>query len=250
MRGLGKSQMPEQTLAAKRSPPQVPWAKWLLGLVILVAVLVASYQFRGELSLTSLAAREVQLRAWQTAHPVLAIAIAFVLYVLVTGLSLPGAAAMSILYGWLFGFGSAVVLVSFASTTGATLAFLLGRYLLGDWIQNRFAAQLTQFNANLDREGAWYLLTLRLIPAVPFFVINLVMGLTRMRVFTFWWVSQAGMFPATCIFVWAGSTVPTLHELAQQGLGSVLRPQLFAALAALGLLPLALRGAMRWAKQA
>jgi uncharacterized membrane protein YdjX (TVP38/TMEM64 family) len=108
---------------------------------------------------------------------------------------------MTLLYGWFFKFVAALLVVSFASTTGTTLAFLLSRYLLRDAIQQKFGERLAGFNGALEREGAFYLFTLRLIPAVPFFVINVVMGLTPIRVWTFWWVSQLGMLPGTCVFV-------------------------------------------------
>jgi uncharacterized membrane protein YdjX (TVP38/TMEM64 family) len=240
--------MAEDPQPAARTESHFPWGKVALGLILLACIVAGYVLFRDQLSLASLAAREEQLRAWHANNPALALGIAFVLYVVVTGLSLPGATAMSLLYGWLFGFGQGVILVSFSSTSGATLAFLLSRYLLGDWIQRRHGDRLGQFNANLEREGPWYLLTLRLIPAVPFFVINVVMGLTKMRPLTFWWVSQLGMLPATCIYVWAGSSVPTLAELAEQGPGSVLRPHFLAALTALGLFPLVLRAILHWAR--
>jgi uncharacterized membrane protein YdjX (TVP38/TMEM64 family) len=240
--------MPEDPHRAAHPDGRFPLAKLGIGLLLLGGVVAGYVLLRDQFSLASLAAREEHLRAWRGENPALALGIAFVVYVVVTGLSLPGATAMSLLYGWLFGFGQGVILVSFASTTGATLAFLLSRYLLGDWIQRRYGDRLGQFNANLQREGPWYLLTLRLIPAVPFFIINVVMGLTRMRPLTFWWVSQLGMLPATCIYVWAGSSVPTLAEIAEQGAGSVLRPHLLAALIALGLFPIVLRAILHWAR--
>ena len=118
------------------------------------------------------------------------------------------------MYGWYFGLAPAVILVSFASTSGATIAFLLSRYLFRDAIQTRFRDQLAKFNQALQREGAFYLFTLRLIPAVPFFVINVVMGLTPIRTLTFWWVSQVGMLAGTIVYVYAGSTIPSLAHLA------------------------------------
>src|SRR5262245_34024076 len=216
-----------------------------LRLVFLAAVVAAAgliwYRFRGQLQLGALAARETELRAAVDANPVGAIAIAFAAYVAVTGLSLPGATAMSVLYGWLFGFWRAVVLVSFASTTGATLAFLLSRYLFGNWIQARYGERLAAIHTAIEREGAFYLLTLRLIPQVPFFVLNALMGLTRMRVTTYWWVSQAGMLPATVVFVLAGANAPRLKTVAEKGLGSILDWRLWLPLALLGVLPLAIK---------
>jgi uncharacterized membrane protein YdjX (TVP38/TMEM64 family) len=214
-----------------------------LGLIGIIAVL--SYFFGDELSLKALAERESQFREFQRRHPVIVYVAAFAAYVFIAGLSLPGATAMTLLLGWLFGFWRGVVVVSFASTSGATLAFLLSRYLLRDSIQNRFGDRLKRFNEALDREGAFYLFTLRLIPAVPFFVINVVMGLTRIRVWTFWWVSQIGMLAGTCVYVYAGSTVPNLQTLSEKGTSGILSPQLLIAFIVLGLFPLVARRVMQ-----
>ncbi len=185
----------------------------VLGL-LLVGLLVGYRLSRDTLSLERLAQSEASLREYQSEYPLLVYAIAFLAYVLVTGLSLPGATVMTLTLGWYFGFWPTLLLVSFASTTGATIAFLLSRFLLRDTIQSRFAERLKSFNEALDREGAFYLFTLRLIPAVPFFVINVVMGLTRIRIGTFWWVSQIGMLAGTCIYVYAGTTIPNLSQIA------------------------------------
>jgi uncharacterized membrane protein YdjX (TVP38/TMEM64 family) len=217
-------------------------SKRYLKLFVLATVLTAAAygytQYGDALSLDNLAQRETELREYQEQHPVLIYGLAFGVYVAVTGLSLPGAAVLSLAFAWYFGLVRGVVLVSFASTTGATLAFLLSRYLLRDSIQNRFGDKLAAFNRNLEKEGAFYLFTLRLIPAVPFFIINVVMGLTPMKTTTFWWVSQIGMFPGTIVFVYAGSSVPDLATLAEQGAAGILRPQLLAAFFVLGLFPL------------
>lgn len=211
----------------------------LAGLIAVVVTI--GYFFAGELSLSALAEREAQFRTLQRQHPVLVYVAAFSMYVIVAGLSLPGATAMTLLLGWLFGFWRSVVLVSFASTAGATLAFLLSRYLLRESIQSRFGDRLQRFNAALDREGAFYLFTLRLIPAVPFFVINVVMGLTRIRVWTYWWVSQLGMLAGTCVYVYAGSAVPDLQTLAERGTRGIVSPQLLTAFVILGVFPLVAR---------
>ena len=208
----------------------------------IVAVLVV---LRDELTLSALARYEAAWQDYYEAHPVTALALAFTAYVVVTGLSLPAATPMSIIYGKLFGFWPALAVVSFASTTGATIAFLLSRYLLGSTIQARFGERLTSFNAALAREGPFYLFTLRLIPQVPFFVINVVMGLTPIRTRTFWWVSQLGMFPATCVFIFAGASAPSLAEIDRRGIGSLLSPQLMISLTLLGLLPISIRWAIK-----
>ncbi len=212
----------------------------ILGLIILV--IVAGTQI---LDLQQLAARENELRQIQRYHPVFAYVAAFLAYVIVAGLSLPGATLVTLAIGWYFKFVRGVILVSFASTTGATVAFLLSRYLFRQPIQQRFAAQYETFNRSFEREGAYYLLALRLIPAVPFFVINVVMGLTRIRVWTYWWVSQLGMLAATIVYTYAGSQIPDLQTLADQGLlaaftGKQLM-QISLAFTLLGAIPLVLR---------
>jgi uncharacterized membrane protein YdjX (TVP38/TMEM64 family) len=214
----------------------------MIGLAIAIgAILVALVLVGDQQIIESLAAREGELRSLVERRPATSLAVAFVLYVLVTGLSLPGAAAMSVLYGWLFGFWRALVLVSFASTTGATIAFLLSRYLFGRAIQARYGGRLAAFNDAIEREGAFYLFTLRLIPQVPFFVINAVMGLTKMPARTFWWVSQLGMLPGTCVFVLAGASAPSLDRVADQGLSSLLDWKLIGALVLLGIAPLTIQ---------
>ena len=222
------------------------WRTRLAVLLAVAAVAVAAYlRFGDALSLAAIAQQEAALREYQQAHPWLVYGAAFLVYVAVTGLSLPGAAVLTLVFGWYFDFLRAVVLVSFASTTGATLAFLLSRYVFRDAVQSRFGDRLRAFNEALARDGAVYLFTLRLIPAVPFFVINLVMGLTPLRAATFWWVSQVGMLPGTAVYVYAGSAVPDLQVLAERGLGGIVSPQVLAAFVLLGVFPLLVRTIMR-----
>ncbi|WP_286177703.1 TVP38/TMEM64 family protein [Stieleria mannarensis] len=213
--------------------------------LLTVTVATVGFLYRDVISLQSLAERESQLRTVQSEHPLAVYAVAFGVYVAVTGLSLPGAAALTLVYGWYFGFGRTLVLVSFASTAGATVAFLSSRYLLRDAVESRYGESMQTFQRRLADEGAFYLFTLRLIPAVPFFVINLVMGLTPIRVWTFWWVSQLGMLPGTMVYVFAGSRVPNLTVLAEEGVGAVIAPaqllQLTVAFALLGIFPLVVR---------
>ncbi len=221
--------------------------------VVLIAVAaaaaVAYFQFGHLLQLDYLAEREAELKQLQRSSPVLVYGAAFLIYVLVTGLSLPGAALMTVLVAWYFGFWRALVLVSFASTAGATVAFLLSRFLFRDAVQRRFGPRLQAFNDALEREGAFYLFTLRLIPAVPFFVINVVMALTPLRVWTFWWVSQIGMLAGTAVYVYAGSRVPDLQTLAEQG-GKVFSAnqltQITIAFVLLGLFPISVKKLLAW----
>lgn len=220
-------------------------------LLIVVAIMIVGYtQFGDLLSLEHLAQKETQLRAFQTEHPVLVFGAAFLVYVAVTGLSLPGAAVLTLVYGWYFGFARGLLLVSFASTAGATVAFLLSRFLFRESIQRRFGTRLESFNKSLEEEGPFFLFTLRLIPAVPFFVINAVMGLTPVRTLTFWWVSQLGMLAGTAVYVYAGSSVPNLKALAEKGIGAVFTPsqltQILLAFVMLGLFPLVVRWSLKF----
>ena len=231
---------------SKQSNPYVKF-----GVLAAVAALAGGlfYAFGDKLSLDYLAGQEQSLRDYQQQNPVIVYGAAFLIYVTVTGLSLPGATILTLLYGWYFGLISGLVLVSFASTSGATLAFLLSRYLLRDTIQNKFGEKLKAFNENLEKEGAFYLFTLRLIFGVPFFVINVVMGLTPMKVWTFWWVSQVGMLAGTIVYVYAGSSVPGLQELADEGVKAAFSTtqlvQIFVAFGLLGLFPLATKQIMK-----
>ena len=214
-------------------------------LAVAAAAVVGYLQLGDALSLAAIAEQEAALRAYQQDHPWLVYGAAFLVYVAVTGLSLPGAAVLTLVFGWYFDFLRAVLLVSFASTTGASLAFLLSRYVFRDAVQSRFGGRLRSFNDALARDGALYLFTLRLVPAVPFFVINLVMGLTPLRLGAFWWVSQVGMLPGTAVYVYAGAAVPDLQLLSERGLGGIVSPQVLAAFVLLGVFPLLVKTVMR-----
>ncbi len=226
--------------------PPVRRGRWLLpavGAVLLIAIsgFLLSGSSVGQLGSTLfelILGLLTALRQAQTEHPAAVYCGAFLLYVVVTGMSLPGAAIMTLAYGWMFGFWPALILVSFSSTAGATVAFLTSRYLLRDVIQQRFGPQLAGFNSAFERDGAFYLFTLRLIPAVPFFVINAGMGLTPISVRTYWWVSQLGMLPATILYVYAGTSLPGLDELKNPSVTKILSPQLLVAFTVLGLFPL------------
>ena len=161
------------------------------------------------------------------------IAIYMVVYVAVTALSLPGAVIMTLAGGAIFGVVTGTIIVSFASTIGATFAFLAARYVLRDSIQEKFGSKLKSFNEGIDKEGAFYLFTLRLIPAFPFFMVNLVMGITRIKVSQYFFVSQIGMLPGTIVFVNAGSQLASIDSLA-----GILSPGLLLSFILLGLFPL------------
>jgi uncharacterized membrane protein YdjX (TVP38/TMEM64 family) len=217
----------------------------IVKLVVLAAIGAGAFlawrEYGDLLSIDALASKESELRQYQRKYPLLVLGMAFGVYVAVTGLSLPGATILTLSFAWYLGFGRGLLVVSFASTTGATLAFLLSRYLLRDSIQRKFGAKLATFNESLAREGAFYLFTLRLIPAIPFFVINVVMGLTPIKTSTYWWVSQLGMLPGTVVYVYAGAQFPDLQTLADKGPAGILSPQLIAAFVVLGLFPISVK---------
>ena len=177
--------------------------------------------------------QQTAVQGWYQANPWRTALGFFALYVAVTGLSLPGAALMTLLAGAIFGLLWGTVIVSFASTIGATLAFLLSRFVLRDWVQQRFQGQLAGINRGVEKEGAFYLFTLRLIPAVPFFVINLAMGLTPLRAWTFLWVSQLGMLAGTLVYVNAGTQLARIESPR-----GILSWQLIGAFLLLGFFPL------------
>jgi uncharacterized membrane protein YdjX (TVP38/TMEM64 family) len=225
------------------SSTQKPGNAHKIGWLALVAVVALSgYWLLGNrLSFEYLASQESALQKYRQINPFWAVIAAIAVYVVVAGFSLPGAAVLTLACGWYFGFWQGLLVVSFGSTGGATMAFLMTRYLLRGWLQQKFAHKLESVNEAFDREGPFYLFTLRLIPAVPFFVINAVMGLTKIRAITFWWVSQLGMLPGTAVYVYAGSRVPSLKQLAEEGIGRVFSWQLLVAFAILGLFPLVIK---------
>ena len=207
--------------------------KAILVLVLLGAI-VAYFVFDlGQiLSLENFKASQADIVAAKDANPVLYISGFFLLYVAVTGLSIPGAAIMTLIAGALFGVLIGTIIVSFASTMGATLAFLSARFVLRDWVQGKFGERLRAIDEGLEKDGAFYLFTLRLIPVFPFFVINLLMGLTRIKTRTFFWVSQLGMLPGTIVFVNAGTQISRIESTA-----GLLSPTLIASFVALALFP-------------
>ena len=207
--------------------------KAVLALVLIGAIAAYFIFDLGQyLSLENFKASQADIVAAKDANPALYIAGFFLLYVAVTGLSIPGAAIMTLVAGALFGVVLGTLIVSFASTMGATLAFLSSRYVLRDWVQGKFGERLRAVDDGLEKDGAFYLFTLRLIPVFPFFVINLLMGLTRIKTGTFFWVSQIGMLPATIVFVNAGTQISRIDSTA-----GLLSPTLIVSFVALALFP-------------
>jgi pyruvate/2-oxoglutarate dehydrogenase complex dihydrolipoamide dehydrogenase (E3) component/uncharacterized membrane protein YdjX (TVP38/TMEM64 family) len=212
----------------------------LLLLIVLLIGLFFHFGLEHVLTLGGLKSSLGGFVSWSDANPLLAAGIYFVLYVLVTALSLPGAAVMTLAGGALFGLLSGTIIVSFASSLGALLAFLVSRYLLHDWVQARFGGpRLAALNEGIRKDGAFYLFTLRLVPAFPFFLINLLMGLTPIRTGTFYWVSQLGMFAGTLVYVNAGTQLARLESLS-----GILSPALLGSFALLGVFPLLARKAL------
>jgi len=213
-----------------------------LALLAVIAALAAAYfafDLGRFLSLEYFRSQQAAIEAYVRANPFQAAAAYFAVYVAVTGLSLPGAAILTLAGGAVFGLLWGTVIISFASTIGATLAFLASRFVLRDWVQAKFGDKLRPVNEGIAKEGAFYLFALRLVPAFPFFVINLVMGLTPIRTATFYWVSQVGMLAGTLAYVYAGT------QLAQvTSLKGILSPGLLGAFALLGIFPFVARRAL------
>ena len=208
--------------------------KVLLALVV-VALIAAFFIFDlGQyLSIEFLKSRHQVLVDYAAENKVIALGGFFLLYVAVAALSLPGAALLTLAGGAIFGFITGLILVSFASTIGATLAFLFSRFMFRDAVQKKFSSHLQTINDGMKEEGAFYLFTLRLIPVVPFFVVNLLMGLSTIKTLVFAWVSQLGMLPGTAVFVNAGNQLAQIDTLKD-----ILSPSLLAAFALLGIFPI------------
>lgn len=209
--------------------------KRLLILALAVGLIAAFFAFdlQHQLTLDGLKASMDQLAAWQQQSPWTLALLFFAVYVLVTALSLPGATVMTLAAGALFGLAQGMLIVSFASSLGALLAFLASRYVLRDLVQRKFGDRLKTINDGVEREGALYLFTLRLVPVFPFFLINLLMGLTPIRARTYYIVSQIGMLAGTLVYVNAGTQLGGLRSLS-----GILSPTLLASFALLGVFPL------------
>jgi uncharacterized membrane protein YdjX (TVP38/TMEM64 family) len=233
--------VPVTPAAEQRGPAPAPgprsWPRWVLaGLLLLALAGFYALGLHRYLSWDYLRSHLDLLQGQVRQHLLPAVLLFFLAYVAVTALSLPAAAALSLLAGALFGRWLGIGVVSLAATAGATLAFLSSRYLLRDWVARRLGDRLAAVNRGVERDGAYYLLTLRLVPAVPFFLVNLGMGLTPLRLPTFAWVSMLGMLPGTFLYVNAGTELGRLASPRD-----VLSPGLLLSLALLGVVPLALR---------
>ncbi len=215
-------------------------------LVVLAMLLFAFFFFDlgVYLSFDYIKSQQDAFQAYYQENPLLTIAIFFTVYVVSTAVSFPGASILTLLAGALFGLVWGTIIVSFASTIGATIAFLMARVLLRDFVQQKFSQWIQPINEGVEKEGAFYLFTLRLVPVFPFFAINLLMGLTPITTFTYFWVSQVGMFLGTIVYVNAGAQLAQLDSLR-----GILSVELILAFVLLGVFPLITKKVIEKIKQ-
>lgn len=206
----------------------------VLGIITLGIAAFGYFDLGRYLTLAYLKASQGKIQVLYQARPLLVIISYMAIYIAVTALSLPGAVIMTLAGGALFGLLVGTVVISIASTIGATLACAVSRFLLREWVQEKFGDRLATINRGIENEGAFYLFSLRLVPIFPFFVINLVMGLTRMRLATFFWVSQIGMLAGTIVYVNAGKELAKIESLS-----GIMSPGLLISFVILGLFPIA-----------
>ena len=210
------------------------WSRiFLLLIIVVLAGVYHVYDLGQYLTLEYFKSRQRAIWEFYQDRHVLTISIYMGIYIVVTAISLPGATVMTLVGGALFGLPVGIVIVSFASTIGATLAFLISRFLLKDWIQKRFGDKLTIINRGMEKDGPFYLFTLRLVPIFPFFVINLAMGLTAIRTSVFYAVSQIGMLAGIVVYVNAGVQISRIDSLSE-----IVSPELLLSFAILGIFPL------------
>ncbi len=207
--------------------------KAVLGIILVVAIIYLGIEYGQYLTLENAKAQQASLALYIEQNLFLAAFTYFLLYVAITASSIPGAAVVTLLGAALFGFWLSLALVSFASTIGATIAFLSSRYLLRDWVQQRFNSKLTTINDGMRKDGAFYLFSLRLIPVFPFFLINLLMGLMPISAVRFYWVSQLGMLPGTAVYLNAGTQLAEISSLS-----GIVSPAVLLSFVLLGLFPI------------
>ncbi|GBD98195.1 TVP38/TMEM64 family inner membrane protein YdjZ [bacterium BMS3Abin07] len=214
--------------------------KIIIVLVIIALIVIFNIFGLGQyLTLAYIKDSQQRFAALYAEHQFSVISIYMAIYIIVTSLSLPGAAVMTVAGGALFGLATGTLAVSFASTIGAVLACFIARFLLRDWVQGKFGDKIQKINEGIEKEGPFYLFTLRLIPIFPFWMINLVMGVTKMRITTFYWVSQVGMLPGTIVFVNAGKELAKIDSLS-----GILSPGLIGSFVILGLFPITVKKIM------
>lgn len=220
---------------------QKNWPKLLLGgIIVTLIILYFVLGLDQYVNFEELKARQAELQTFTSQNLASALAIYFVVYVLTAALSLPGAAILTLAGGAFFGFATGLVVVSFASSLGATLAFFLSRYLFRDAIQNRFGNRLEAINEGIRREGGFYLFSLRLVPLFPFFIVNLLVALTPIGIWRFYWISQMGMLPGTMVYVNAGTQLGKLESLS-----GILSPGIILSFVLVGILPLVAKSLLK-----
>jgi uncharacterized membrane protein YdjX (TVP38/TMEM64 family) len=222
--------------AAKRN-------KKIVVLLIFAALIGAFFYFdlNQYLSFDYIKSQQANLSAKVQDNFWLAASVFFITYIIATALSLPGAGILTIVGGAIFGLFSGTILVSFASTLGATLAFLSARFMFRDAVKDKFGARLESLEKGIEKDGAFYLLSLRLVPAVPFFIVNLLMGLTSIKTSTYYGFSQLGMLPGTIAYVYVGTQLANISSPKD-----IISPGILIAFAVLGLLPITMRKLVQW----
>ena len=207
-----------------------------IGLLIVIMLAIIAfffYDIQQYATLDYIKAKQQNIFEYYKQNVFFVLVLFIFLYVLVTALSLPVATFLTLLGGALFGFSTGLIIVSFASTIGATLAFLMARFLAQNYVQKYYKKQLSKINKKFKSEGAFYLFALRLVPVFPFFIINVVMGLMTIKTWTFYWVSQLGMLPGTIVYVYAGTQLVQIETFSD-----ITTPSMLIAFALLGLFPL------------
>lgn len=216
----------------------------ILAIVLLAIITFFASGLHHELTLAGIKARQVQFQQFYASNQLLTLSIYGLIYIVTTALSLPGATILTLGGAAFLGFWPALIVASFASSIGATCAFLAARYLLRDWVSARFPDKMTIINQGVEREGILYLFASRLTVFIPFWLVNLSMGLTSIRSTTFYLVSQIGMLPGTAVFVYAGTQLGNIHSVSD-----VLSPQLMFAFALLGVFPLLSKKCVAWLRK-
>jgi uncharacterized membrane protein YdjX (TVP38/TMEM64 family) len=205
----------------------------LLGIIAMLFALFFYFDWDDYFTLANLQTQHDAILSYYVNHPTLTLLFYGIIYIVITGLSLPGATILTLAGGALFGLFWGTVIVSFASSIGATAAFLAARYLFRESVERKFGGNLKKFNEGIAKDGAYYLFTLRLVPLIPFFGINLIMGLTAMKTSTYYWVSQIGMLAGTLVYVNAGTQLANIKSLSD-----ITSPSLIFSFVLLGVFPI------------
>jgi uncharacterized membrane protein YdjX (TVP38/TMEM64 family) len=238
--------MPPEISPPPASPavPPTGWRAWWKPVLFIAAAVVLGalfYRFRHDLTFAHLAHRQQIIHDYHAEHPLPTLLIVFTVFVVATGLYLPLSIASTLLCGWLFGFWGGTALASFANATGCLIGMLISRYLLRGAISGHYAKALAEANRLVDRDGAIYLLSLRLVHVIPSWLINLLLGWTNIRLTTFWWATQLGTLPATLLYAYLGAHFPSLDDMHRADWRDIITLPRIGAFVLLALLPLALK---------